>query len=133
MGFSNLYLALLVQKIKKAVQDLPRRQNDQGAFLSEALCLINITRVHVEDKRHAINDLVNATGYLMEKTRKIDDIRNEFNVLRTFVISHIELTLVVLELRDNTNKFRSYLENLKLALDTLGLNKLTPSVIFPTK
>ena len=122
-----------VQKIKKAVQDLARRQNDQGALLSEALSLINITRVDVEDNRHAINDLVNATGYLMEKTREIDDFRNEFNVLRTFVISHTELTLVVLELRDNINKFRSYLENLKLTLDTLGLNKLTPSVISPTK
>ena len=122
-----------VQKIKKAVQDLARRQNDQGVFLSEALSLINITRVDVEDNRHAINDLVNATDYSMQKTREIDDIRNEFNVLRTFVISHTELTLVVVELRDNINKFRSYLENLKLTLDTLGLNKLTPSVISPTK
>ena len=43
-----------VQKIKKAVQDLARRQNDQGALLSEALSLINITRVDVEDNRHAI-------------------------------------------------------------------------------
>ena len=41
--------------------------------------------------------------------------------------------LVVVELRDNINKFRSYLENLKLTLDTLGLNKLTPSVMSPTK
>ena len=77
-----------VQKIKKAVQDLARRQNDQGALLSEALSLINITRVDVEGNRHAINDLVNATDYLMQKTREIDAIRNEFNVLRTFIIFH---------------------------------------------
>ena len=55
-----------LQKIKQAVQDLARRQNDQGHLLSDALSLINITRVDVEANRHAINDLVNATDYLLE-------------------------------------------------------------------
>ena len=57
-----------VQKIKKAVQDLAKRHNDQWALLLEALSLINITRVDVEDNRHAINDLINATDYLLERT-----------------------------------------------------------------
>ena len=55
-----------LQKIKQAVQDLARRQNDQGHLLSDALSLINITQVDVEANRHAINDLVNATDYLLE-------------------------------------------------------------------
>ena len=54
-------------------------------------------------------------------------------LLLLFVISHTELNLIVTELRDNINKFRSHLENLELTLDTLGLNKLAPSVISPTK
>ena len=54
-----------VQKIKKAVQDLAKRHSDQGALLFEALSLINITRIDVEDNRHAINDLINATDYLL--------------------------------------------------------------------
>ena len=53
--------------------------------------------------------------------------------MRTFVISHTKLNLVVTDLRDNIDKFRSHLENLELTLDTLGLNKLAPSVISPTK
>ena len=63
-----------VQKIKKAVQDLAERHNDQGAHLSEALSLINITRVDVEDNRYAINDLINATDYLLERTKEIKHI-----------------------------------------------------------
>ena len=66
-----------VQKIKKPVQDLAKRQNDQGALLSEALSLINITRVDVEDNRHAINDLINATDYLLERTKEIKHIKDE--------------------------------------------------------
>ena len=122
-----------VQKIKKAVQNLAKRQNNQVALLSEALSLINITRVNVEDNRHAINDLINATDYLLERTKEIKHIKDELNPLRTFVIAHSELNLIVTELRDNINKFRSHLENLELTLDTLGLNKLAPSVISPTK
>ena len=121
-----------VQKIK-AVQDLAKRHNDQGALLSEALSLINITRVDVEDNRHAINDLINATDYLLERTKEIKHIKDKLNALRTFVISHTELNLIVTELRDNINKFRSHLKNLELTLDTLSLNKLAPSVISPTK
>ena len=122
-----------VQKIKNAVQNLAKRQNNQGALLSEALSLINITRVNVEDNRHAINDLINATDYLLERTKEIKHIKDELNALRTFVIAHSELNLIVTELRDNISKFRSHLENLELTLDTLGLNKLAPSVISPTK
>ena len=122
-----------VQKIKKIVQDLGKRHNDQGALLSEALSLINITRVDVGDNRHAINDLINATDYLLERTKEIKHIKDELNALRTFVISHTELNLIVTELRDNINKFRSHLENLELTLDTLGLNKLAPSGICPIK
>ena len=40
-----------VQKIKKTVQNLAKRQNNQGTLLSEALSLINITRVNVENNR----------------------------------------------------------------------------------
>ena len=122
-----------VQKIKKAVQDLAKRHNVQEALLSETLSLINTTRVDVEDNRHAINDLINATDYLLERTKEIKHIKDELNALRTFIISNTELNLIVTKLRDNINKFRSYLENLELTLDTLGLNKLAPSVISPTK
>ena len=121
------------QKIKKVVQTLAKRQNNQGTFLSEALSLINITRVNVEDNRHAINDLINATDYLLEKTKEIKHIKDELNALGTFVIAHSELNLIVTELKDNINKFMSHLENLELTLDTLGLNKLASSVISPTK
>ena len=120
-----------VQKIKKAVQNLAKRQNNQGALLFEALSLINITRVNVEDNRHAINDLIDATNYLLERTKEIKHIKDELNALRTFVIAYSELNLTVTELRDNINKFRSHLENLELTLDTLGLNKLAPSVTPP--
>ena len=99
--------------------------------MSEVISLINITRVDVKDNRHAINDLINARNYLLERTKEIKHIKDELNALRTFVISHTELNLIVTELRDNINKFRSHLENLELTLDTLGLNKLAPSVISP--
>ena len=113
----------MYRKLKKAVQNLAKRQNNQGALLSEALSLINITRVNVKDNRHAINDLVNATDYLLKRTKEIKHIKDELNALRTFVIAHSEFNLIVTELRDNINKFRSHLENLELTLDTLGLNK----------
>ena len=101
--------------------------------MSEALSLINITRIDVEDNRHAINDSINATDYLLERTKEIKEIKDELNALGTFVIFHTELNLIVTELRDNINKFRLHLENLELTLDTLGLSKLAPSVISPTK
>ena len=77
--------------------------------------------------------LINATDYLLERTKEIKHVKDELNALRTFVISHTELNVIVTELRDNIHKFRSHKENLELTLATLGLNKLAPSVISPTK
>ena len=65
--------------------------------------------------------------------KEISDIKDELSALRTFVIAHTELNLIVTGLRDNINKFQSSLENLELTLDTLGQSKLAPSVISPTK
>ena len=87
--------------------------------MSDALSLINITQVDVEANRHAINGLVNATDYLLEQTKEISDIKDELSALRTFVITHTELNLIVTGLRGNINKFWSSVENLELTLDTL--------------
>ena len=65
--------------------------------------------------------------------KEISDIKDELSALRTFVIAHTELNLIVTGLRDNINKFQSSLENLELTLDTLGQSKLASSIISPTK
>ncbi len=121
-----------LEDIHRNLNRLATNQNKMIHAIDQSLTLLNLTRVQVSENRRAIID---AIIYIQKLDAKISALQERFAKallqMEQFVGAYHQIELIITEIRYAAQNAASYLLNLKMELNMLSLNHLSPSTISP--
>ena len=101
-------------------------------YLDQSMSLINSSIAEIASNRRSIMDLIIS---LQKFDKRINQIEEAFYKrmygLERFVNAYTQFTLIIDEVKQATQRAVLYLENLRIQLNMLSLNHLSPSTISP--
>ena len=118
------------KKIKHEVDILKSNQQVIRHVLTESLSLINITRMEVEENRHAINEIIRGMGKLVEAwQRSVRDIVNRIAPLERFALAYAQSQINLNKLRDLIIAETNLFTNLHAKIAKLSTKRLSPLIL----
>ncbi|MCG8046532.1 MAG: envelope fusion protein [Candidatus Thiodiazotropha endolucinida] len=121
-----------IEDVRRAINELSKNQLDILHILEEQMSILNVTKVQVNENRMALLDLVKCVNLLDARLRALTEtIQKRFEKVETFINVYAQMDLIISGIKDAILRANFYLENLRLELNMLSLNHLSPSLITP--
>lgn len=118
--------------VRRGINDLSKNQQEIIHVLEEQITLLNVSRVQITENRNAIIDLVKCVNLFDMRIRKLaTEIQKQLQHVEMFVNLYSQLDLILSDIKDTLQRATFYLENLRLELNMLTLDHLSPSTITP--
>lgn len=119
-----------LRKISRNINVLADNQETIIHVLNDSLSILNVTRVQVQENRHAIRQITEMIQTLDERLNYfVDSLKTYLTHLTDFILAYLQIDLMILELRENVEKTLFYMDDVKMQLDQLSLGHLSPSVL----
>ena len=121
-----------LEDVCHAINELSKNQVDILHLLEEQMSVLNVSRAQINENRMAILDLVKCVNLFDIRIRELTEaIQERFERVETFVNVYAQMDLIISGIKDAILRANFYLENLRLELNMLSLNHLSPSLITP--
>ncbi|MES9990712.1 MAG: envelope fusion protein, partial [Candidatus Thiodiazotropha sp.] len=121
-----------LEDVRRALTELSRNQQDIVHMLEEQMSILNVSRTQIAENRMAILDLVKCVNLFDQRLRELtQSIQKRLEKVETFVNVYAQMDLIISGIKDAILRANFYLENLRLELNMLSLNHLSPSLITP--
>lgn len=118
--------------VRRGINDLSQNQQEIIHVLEEQMTILNVSRVQIAENRNAIIDLVKCVNLFDMRIRKLaTEIQKQLEHVEMFVNLYSQLDLILSDIKDALQRAMFYLENLRLELNMLSLDHLSPSTITP--
>ena len=118
------------QKLKREVDNLRSNQQVIRNVLKESLSLINVTRMEVEENRHAINRIIDEMGALVETFKKhYEDLSKSLGSLQSFVIAQAQIQTNLGSIRDLITAETAMIVDLHAKVSKLSTQRLSPNIL----
>ena len=118
--------------VKRGINELSQNQQDIIHILDEQMTILNVSRVQIAQNRDAIIDLVKCMNLFDARLRKLTEaVQQWFEHIEMFVNIYSQMDLILSGIKDAIQRAVFYLENLRLELNMLSLDHLSPSTITP--
>lgn len=121
-----------LNKINKQIDLLGENQQQIIHVLNDTLSILNITTVEVKRNRHAIRSL---NEQILELGRQLGreamELRMAIKDLYGFMLTYLQLDLMITELRETIERGMFYIQDVKLSLDQLALGHIAPQSLTP--
>ena len=121
-----------IENVRRGLADLYSNQQDIVHVLEEQMSILNVSRVQIAENRQAIVNLVICVNRFDLRIRKLTEaIQKRFEQTEMFIDIYSQIDIILSEIKDTVQRATFYLENLRLELNMLSLNHLSPSTITP--
>lgn len=121
-----------LKSIRANIHSLAVNQQEISHVLQESLTIINVSRSQIADNRQTINTLITGMAMLSLELRKLTkDIDRDLKELEEFTQLYIQVDLAIEEIKQMVQRAALYIDNFRVQLDMLSLNRLTPSILSP--
>lgn len=101
-------------------------------ILNDQMSILNVSRTQIAENRLAINTLAASVSLFDERLRLLTEaVAKRFEHLETFVNIYSQMDLMLGQIKDAIQRGSLYLQNLRLELNMLSLNHLSPRTITP--
>ena len=121
-----------LENVRRAIRELSRNQLDIMHILEEQISILNVSRAQIAENSIAILDLVKCVNLFDLRLSELKNaIEKRFEKVETFVNLYVQMDLIISGIKYAILRANVYLENLRLELNMLSLNHLSPSVITP--
>ena len=121
-----------LEYVRHAINELSKNQVDIFHLLEEQMSVLNVSRAQINENRMAILDLVKCVNLFDIRIRELTEaIQEKFERVETFVNVYAQMDLIIGGIKDAILLANFYLENLRLELNMLSLDHLSPSLIIP--
>lgn len=121
-----------LKKIHEQIDLLGENQQQVIHVLNDTLSILNITNVEVQRNRHAIKAV---NKQLLELGRHLSaqamELRQALKNTHEFLLTYLQLDLMITELREAIEKGMFYIQDVKLSLDQLALGHIAPQSLTP--
>ena len=118
--------------VKRGINELSENQQDIIHILDEQITILNVSRVQIAQNRDAIIDLVKCMNLFDARLRKLTEVvPQQFEHIEMFVNIYSQMDLILSGIKDAIQRAVFYLANLRLELNMLSLDHLSPSTITP--
>ena len=115
-----------LKKINKHIDVLAGNQQRLTHILNQTLSVVNITRIEVQQNRHAIRTMADIVQGM---ELRLNDYRALQKNLHMFVITYTQVDMMLAELREAVEKGMFYMDNVRMMLGQLSVGHLAPTVI----
>ena len=120
------------QSVRQTVDQLQKNQVSLVHVVEDSLSVLNTSRVHIMENRHAINEILDSLGNLNARLANITGwLATQVAELQHFTQVYLQLDLIVEELRQAAEQSRFALEHFASQIDLLSLGHLGPTLITP--
>ena len=121
-----------LEDIRRALNELSKNQIDIVHMLEEQMSILNVSRAQIAENRMAILDLVKCVNLFDLRLAELTEaIQKRFEKVETFINVYAQMDLIISGIKDAILRANFYLENLRMELNMLSLNHLSPSLITP--
>ena len=123
-----------IDDVRNGINQLSRNQQSIIHVLDEQISILNVSRTQIAENRNAIIDLVKCVNLFDARLRKFEEaVQRRFEHVEMFINLYSQMDLLLSGIRDTIQRAVLYLENLRLELNMLSLNHLSPSTITPNE
>lgn len=131
-AFGTLTLQDL-DSIHNAVSNLNKNQQNIMHLVEQNLSLLNVSRIQIAENRQAIIDLVATLHQLDEKLDlAVKMLNKDISAVKYFLELYLQLDMIVEELKTMMQRAMFHLEDLRMHLNLLSLNHLSPTTVSPS-
>ena len=121
-----------LEDIRRALNELSKNQLDIVHMLEEQMSILNVSRAQIAENRMALLDLVKCVNLFDLRLAELTEaIQKRFEKVETFINVYAQMDLIISGIKDAILRANFYLENLRMELNMLSLNHLSPSLITP--
>lgn len=121
-----------LENINRNVELLATNQKRIIHDIESGLSILNVTQTQVAENRRALSDVVIVMNKLDDKIEQLSSlVHKQYYGLEKFIHSYIQYELIIEEIKQMMQNVIIYLENLKLELSFLSLNRLSINTIPP--
>ena len=121
-----------LRKVYKQIDLLGDNQEQIIHVLNDTISVLNVTTVQVKENRHAIRTMTNELRNLNTRLfQQSNALRQHMRDLQEFLLTYLQLDLMLTEVREAIEKGMFYMENIKMQMDQLTLGHIAPTVIQP--
>lgn len=121
-----------LRKVYAHIDTLSDNQERIVHVLNDTLTILNVTNVEVQRNRQFVKSLATMVGTLDRRlTLFTGHLQKFLGHLNFFLVTYLQIDLILTELRESIEKAMFYMDNIKMELDQLSLGHLAPSVIHP--
>ena len=122
-----------LENINKNIDILASNQQEILHDLEFTMSVLNATRIEVSKNRRSIMSIIEIIMELDEKIDRLESIlEKKLAWLEQFVHTVFQLQFLIDELKLSTQDLIIYLDNLKLEIDMLAVNRMSTGLIKPT-
>lgn len=121
-----------LRKIYRNIDVLSANQNQIIHVLNDTLSILNVTNIQVKENRHALRTMGQVIRNLEGRLNNVsDELRRHIAHLNDFLLTYLQIDLMLVELRESVEKAMFYMDNVKMQMNQLSLGHLSPTVIPP--
>ena len=122
-----------LDSIRSAISTLSNNQQNVMHLVEQNLSILNISRIQIAENRQAIMDLVKNLHQLDSKINKaVEMLNKEIFGVKYFLEMYLKLDMFVEELKTMMQRAMFHLETLRMHLNLLSLNHLSPTTVSPS-
>ena len=122
-----------LDSIRSAISTLSNKQQNVMHLVEQNLSILNISRIQIAENRQAIMDLVKNLHQLDSKINKaVEMLNKEIFGIKYFLEMYLKLDMFVEELKTMMQRAMFHLETLRMHLNLLSLNHLSPTTVSPS-
>lgn len=101
-------------------------------ILEDSITILNTSRLEISKNRHTINDILETISAINNKISNVTkELSSQIIEVENFLQMYLKLDLIVEELKHSMQNGLVLLENLKLQINMLSTEKLSPLIISP--
>jgi len=123
-----------LRQVSQHINVLSNNQERLIHVLNDTLSILNVTNIEVQKNRHALralSDLIKETDSRLAVFSR--ELQEYLKHQSDFLITYLQLDLMITELRESVEKSMFYMDNVKMQMDQLSLGHLAPTVLHPNE
>lgn len=130
--FGNSISSSDLNDIRANINILAHNQQIISHTLEKSMSVLNVTQSAVRQNRQSINEIIDALGDIRKELNHIvEQLGKDVFELQQFVHLFAKVNTVIAEIRTAIQKSFYYFLNLKMQINALSMQRLTPNIINP--
>ena len=118
---------------RKNVINLSKSQEQLFHVVNESLSNMQTSRFEIQENRHKIVELIVSLQQLDNKLDALNEtLQTQISETSYFLEIYVQLDIIIKEIQSMLQGDTLYLDGLKMKIDMLSLQQVTPSIIMPS-